>query len=330
MRRRTLSSLVSGIVRLAALAVGLSFATLAGAQSYPERPIRLLVPFPPGGGANVVARLVAQSMSASLGQPVVVENRPGSNGNLAGDVLARAAPDGYTLMIASGSLFSVNPHLYAKMSFVPFVDVVPVATLTSDELLLTENAELAPKSFPEFIEYARQAKPPLLFGSIGNGSEHHLAMELLKEEAGVPMTHVPYRGGAAAAIGVAGGEVAAMFGGGSVMSLMQAGKLRALAISGRKRSRLFPDLPPISQFYPAYDVTILQVLSAPAGTPQPILARLRAEIKAAVSLPEFEQKIVAAGSGEPFITTAEEMTARLHADDERFGKVIESAGLRVE
>jgi tripartite-type tricarboxylate transporter receptor subunit TctC len=325
-----MSWFVSWLVRTVAATGGVLFATLAVAQSYPDRPIRLLIPFPPGGGATVVARLVAQSMSESLGQPVVVENHPGSNGNLAGDVVARATPDGYTLMIASGSLFSVNPHLYGKMPFKPFVDVVPVAILTSDELLLIENVDLPPKNFPDFIEYARRAKPPLLFGSIGNGSEHHLAMELLKEAAGVPMTHVPYHGGAAAALGVMGGEVAAMFGGGSVTPMVQAGKLRALAISGRHRSKLFPDLPSISEFYPAYDVTILQVLSAPRGTPPPVLARLRAEINKAVSQPEFAQKLVAAGSGEPLVTTAEEMAARLHADDERYGKIIKSAGLRVE
>ena len=316
--------------RLAAAAFSALFATAALAQSYPDRPVHLLVPFPPGGGANFVARVLAQLLSARLGQSVVVENRPGLNGNVAGELVARAAPDGYTILESAGSLLTVNPHLYAKMPIDPFKDLLPVATITSDELLLTENPALDPQSFRDFIAYANRAKPPLLYGSIGNGSEHHLAMELLKEQAGLQMTHVPYRGGAAAALGVMGGEVAAMFGGASVTPLAQAGKLRALAISGRKRSPIFPDLPSISEIYPAYDVTIWQALFVPAATPPDIVARLRAAANAVIAQPEFAEKLAAAGSGEPFATTAEQMAALIRADDERFGRVIRASGLKVE
>jgi tripartite-type tricarboxylate transporter receptor subunit TctC len=309
---------------------GLLFATAALAQSYPDRPIRLLVAFPPGGAADIVARLLAQSLSVRFGQPVVVENRPGSNGNVAGDAAAHAAPDGYTLVLASGSLFTVNPILYAKMPLDPFKDLLPVVTVVSDELLLTENVNLPPKTFQDFVAYARAAKPPLLYGSIGNGSEHHLAMETLKEQAGFQMTHVPYRGGGPAALGVMGGEVAAMFGGGSVTSLVQAGKLRALAISGRKRSALFPDLPSISEFYPHYDVTIWQLLSVPAGTPPAIVARVRDETNVVIAQPEFAKKLAAAGAGEPYMTTPEELTARLTADSKSYGKILKGSGLQVE
>jgi tripartite-type tricarboxylate transporter receptor subunit TctC len=316
--------------RFAAAAFGVMFATAALAQSYPDRPVHLLVAFPPGGGANFVARLLAQLLSVELGQAVVVENRPGSNGNVAGEVVAHAAADGYTILQSSGSLLCVNPHLYATMPFDPFKDLLPVVTITSDELLLTENPALGPKSFHDFIDYAGRAKPPLLYGSIGNGSEHHLAMELLKEQAGIPMTHVPYRGGGPAALGVMGGEVAAMFGGGSVTPLVQAGKLRALAISGRKRSAIFPDLPSISEIYPAYDVTIWQALFVPTETRPEIVARLRAAANAAIARPEFAEKLAAGGSGEPFATTPSEMTALIRADDERFGGVIKARGLKVE
>src|SRR3984893_1067459 len=157
--------------RLAAAAFSALFATAALAQSYPGRPVHLLVPFPPGGGANFVARVLAQLLSARLGQSVVVENRPGLNGNVAGELVARAAPDGYTILESAGSLLTVNPHLYATMPIDPFKDLLPVATITSDELLLTENTALEPKSFHDFIDYAIRAQPPLLDGSIGNGSE---------------------------------------------------------------------------------------------------------------------------------------------------------------
>jgi len=317
-------------MRLGAAMVLASWATLAQAQSYPDHPIRLLVAFPPGGAADLVARLVGQSLSPRLGQPVVIENRPGSNGNFAGDLAAHAAPDGYTLLIGSSSFFSINPHLYVSMPIDPMKDLVPVATLVSNALLLTENPALAPKTFLDFIAFARATKPPLLYASIGNGSEHHLAMELLKQQAGVDMTHVPYRGGGPAAIGVMGGEVAAMFGGGSVTTLVQAGKLRALAISGRKRPKEFPDVPSISEFYPAYDVTLWQGLFAPAATPPQVLARLRSEIEAVLAEPDFAARLAKAGAGEPYPTTPDEMTRRLRADYDSYGKIIKASGLRVE
>jgi tripartite-type tricarboxylate transporter receptor subunit TctC len=318
------------LIRFAALAFGVSFATLALAQSYPNRPIRLLVAFPPGGASDLVARVVGQSLSARIGQPVVVENRPGSNGNIAGDLAARASPDGYTLLLGPSALFTINPHLYAKMTFDPLKNLTPVATLVSNELLLVENPGLKPKNFREFIEYARQAKPPLLYASIGNGSDHHLAMEFLKSQAKIQMTHVPYRGGGPAAIGVMAGEVAAMFGGGSVATLVQAGKLRALAISGRKRSPLFPDLPSISEFYPSYDVTLWQGLFAPAGTSPQIVARLRTEVKAVLGERKVVDKLAAAGAGDPSLTTPEQFAARIQADSDRYGKIIKASGLRVE
>src|SRR3984957_5633217 len=212
---------------LLALALG---AMPARAQTYPTRPIKLLVAYPPGGASDLIARLVADALAKRLGQPVVVENRAGANGNIAGEAAAHAEPDGYTLLLGPSSVFSINPHLYAKMPFDPLKDFVPIASLVQNELVLTANTQLtAGMDFKAFIEFARKSKPPLFYASIGNGSEHHLAMELLKQSAGIDLTHVPYRGGGPAALGVMSGDVAVMFGGGSVASLIQSGQLRGLA-----------------------------------------------------------------------------------------------------
>jgi tripartite-type tricarboxylate transporter receptor subunit TctC len=320
--------------RLIGIAFGCALAavgTAATAQPYPTHPIRLFVSFPPGGAADLVARVFGQALSVRLGQPVVIENRPGANGNLAGDAVAKADPDGYTLLLGPSSLFSINPHLYAKMPIDPLKDLLPVASLVSNALVLAANPALtAGKDFRGFVALARAARPPLFYASIGNGSEHHLAMELLKQQAGIDLTHVPYRGGGPAAIGVIGGDVAAMFGGGSVAPLILSGQLRGLAVSAARRTPLFPDLPAIAETYPGFEVTLWQGLFAPVGTPPEIVARLRAEASRVRVLPEVTERLAAAGAGEPLITTDAEFLARIRADYDKFGKVIRGIGARVE
>jgi tripartite-type tricarboxylate transporter receptor subunit TctC len=316
-----------GLVIVTAVAMG---AGAAWAQPYPHRPIRLLVSYPPGGAADLVARAVGLPLAARLGQPVVVENRPGSNGNLAGELVAGANPDGYTLLLGPSALFGINPHLYARMSIDPLKDLAPVASVVSNALLLAANPKLGPVDFRDFVEFARRAKPPLFYASIGNGSEHHLAMEMLKQTAGINLTHVPYKGGGPAALGVMSGDVAVMFGGGSVASLVQSGELRGLATSGRRRSPALPDLPSISELYPAYEVTLWQGLFAPVGMRPEIVARLRAEVNAVLANADVMDKLAAAGSGDPYITELPEFAARIRADYEKYGKVIADIGLRVE
>src|SRR5215468_5144986 len=318
---RIMRIVMSCLIRFALAAVLAMLASAATAQPYPTRPIRLLVSFPPGGASDLVAR--------TLGQPVVVENRPGSNGNLAGDLAAHATPDGYTLLLGPSSLFAINPHLYAKMTIDPLKDLLPVASLVSNELILAANPALpSVTDFGAFIALARSARPPLFYASIGNGSEHHLAMELLKQQAGIDLVHVPYRGGGPAAIGVMAGDVAAMFGGGSVAPLVQAGKLKGLAVSGQRRSRLLPDLPAIADVYPGYEVTIWQGLFAPVGTPPAIVARLREEVNAILAQPDVMDKL--AGSGDPYVTTLADFVARIRTDHARYGKLIKDIGLAVD
>ena len=325
-----MSVVVSALIRFALAAALAMLTSAAPGEPYPTRPIRLLVSFPPGGASDLIARTLGQPLSVRLGQPVVVENRPGSNGNLAGELAARAAPDGYALLLAPSSLLAVNPHLYAKMAIDPLKELLPVASLVVNELILAVNPALAVKDFQDFVALARAARPPLFYASIGNGSEHHLAMELLKQQAGVDLVHVPYRGGGPAAIGVMAGDIAAMFGGGSVAPLIQSGKLRGLAVTGQRRSHLLPDLPPIAEFYPGYEVTIWQGLFAPIGTPPEIVRRLREDMGAVLAQGDIAEKLAAAGSGEPYVTTVPDFLARIRSDHARYGKLIKDAGLAVD
>jgi tripartite-type tricarboxylate transporter receptor subunit TctC len=322
-----------GVVRtvLMALAAVAFTAASALAQSYPNRPIRLIVSFPPGGAVDVIARTVGAPLGERLGQQVVVDNRPGSNGNIAAEIAARSRPDGHTLFLGSDALVGVNPHIYAKMPVDPIKDFVPIATLVANMLILAVNPTVVPvNDFPGFVEFARRASPPLFYASIGNGSMHHLAMELLKQRAGVDLTHVPYRGGGPAGIAVVSGENAAMFGGGSVVPLIKSGKLKGLAVSVKTRSPTLPDLPTIDSFYPGYEVPIWQGLMAPAGTPTAIIEKLRTEVNAVLAMPEVAQRLLAAGAGEPSITTLEEFSAMIQRDHTRFVDVIRRIGLKVD
>jgi len=314
---------------LAAAAFAALLASAAMAQ-YPVRPIRLLVPNPPGGAIDITARIVGQKLAEAMGQPVVVENRAGSNGNIASEMAARAAPDGYTLLLCADSQIVINPHLYSRMPLDTLKDLTPVATLVSTQMVLTVNPSLPVKTFPEFIEYARRANPPLLYASIGNGSQHHLAMEMLKARAGIDLVHVPFKGGGPATVAVLAGEVTTMFGGNSVSGHIKAGRLRALALASSRRTAGRADLPSIGEFYPGYDVTTWLALFAPAGVPEPVLARLRGEVGRMLALPDAQAKLRAAGGLEPFITTPEEFASVIRADYAKYGKVVKDSGAKVD
>jgi tripartite-type tricarboxylate transporter receptor subunit TctC len=303
----------------------------APAQTYPNRPIRLVVGFPPGGAVDIIARIYAQGLSARLGQAVVVENKPGTGGNLASDTVAKAAPDGYTLLHGTENVFISNPHVYgARMPFDPFKDLVPVTSLVSNQIVLTVNPASPANSLREFVELARASKPPLFYASIGNGSNHHLAMELLKQHVGIDVIHVPYRGGGPAALAVLTNEVAAMFGGGSVVQTIKSGKLRGLATTGKVRNPATPELPTIDEIYPGYEALSWHGVFVPAGTPQPIVDRLRKELTEVAALPEFKQRLGDTGSGEPYVVSPEELVARIKSDYEKYGKLIRSIGMKLD
>jgi len=316
-----------------AFATALIFATLTGAtlaQTWPNRPIRVIVPFPPGGAVDLIARLYGQALTVRLGQPVVIENKPGAAGNLASDTVAKAVPDGYTLLHGADNVFISNPHVYKHMPFDPFKDLVPVSSLSSNQYVLAVHPSVPANTLREFVELARASKPPLLYASIGNGSIHHLAMEMLKQHVGIDLVHVPYRGGGPAAIGLMAGEVSAMFGGNSLVPSVHAGKVRGLASTGSVRNPATPELPAIAEVYPGYEALSWHGLFVPAGTPQPIIDRLRTEIRMVLAEPEFARRLGDAGAGQPYLTTPEEFAARMKGDYEKYGKVIRSIGLKVD
>jgi tripartite-type tricarboxylate transporter receptor subunit TctC len=322
--RSAVRGLVLGLIVL------LAGAAAAMAQSYPNRPIRIIVGYPPGGAVDLIARPYGQALSVSLGQPVVIENKPGSGSNLAGDLAAKSAPDGYTLFHGPDNVFMSNPHIYAKMPFDVFNDLVPIASLSSNQLVLAVHPSVPANNLREFVELARRTKPPLFYASIGNGSQHHLAMEMLKQHVGIELTHVPYRGGGPAAIALVAGETSAMFGGGSLVPTVHAGKVRGLASTGKVRNPATPDLPTINEIYPGYEALIWHGLFVPAGTPQPIIDKLRAEIAKVLVQPEFKKRLADSGSGEPYLSTPEEFTARIKNDYEKYGKLIRSIGVKIQ
>jgi tripartite-type tricarboxylate transporter receptor subunit TctC len=317
-------------IQAAAVALAASFATGALAQNYPERPIRILVTIPPGGAPDVAARLLGARLSETMGQPVLVENRTGANGNVAGDVVAKAAPDGYTLLLAADSLLTINPHVYARMSFDPLKDLLPVSSVASNQFFLAVNPSVKANTLQEFIELAKKTKPPLPYASGGNGSQHQLGIEMLKQRAGIDLTHVPYRGGSPAGTATVAGETMVVLAGASSAGLLRSGQLRGLATTGKRRSPAFPDLPTIGEFYPGYDVTIWLGVFAPPQTPEPIVAKLRGEIQKALGEKDLIEKLNVTGRLEPLVLPPPEFAALIREDHAKYGKLVKDVGVTAQ
>lgn len=303
----------------------------AWAQAYPNRTIRLISPIPPGGAPDLIARAIGNKLSMQMGQPVVVENRIGSNGNIAAEFVARAPADGYTLLVGMDSLFVINPYLYARGGMVDVnKELAPIATLGANQFVLSLNPEYKFNSLTEFVEFAKKAKPPLAYASGGNGSQHHLTMEMLKARAGFDMLHVPYKGGTPATTATIGGETVAMFSGTSNANLIKAGRLTALAVSGTQRSKTLPEVPTIAETYPGFDNTIWIGLFAPAGVPDGVLQRLRQEVDKALHSPDLIESFFKAGGIEPMITTRDEMLEQIKRDQAKYSKIIRELNLKVD
>jgi len=300
------------------------------AQAWPNKPIRLVVNFPPGGAADQIARSVGVPLGEALGQPVVIENRPGANGNIGADAVAKSPPDGYTLLMSSGGAFSVNPHLYTKLPFDPVKDLVPVAAAARILVFLVVRPDLPAKSVDEFVALARANPGKLTYGSPGSGSSPHIAGEMLKRAANIDIVHVPYKGAAPALTDLLGGQLDFMFDPGIGLPQVRAGKLRLLAVGSPKRSPLFPDTPTLAEAgMVGFDADSWFGFYAPAGVPADILARLNREINRALQTTAVRERITALGA-EVVALSADEFAALQRADRERFGAVVREAGIKLD
>ncbi len=294
--------------------------------AYPERPIRLIVPFPPGGAADPVARVLAQALGDRLGQAVAILNRGGAGGSLGMDEAAKATPDGYTLLLDHSGM-TYMPGLYRKLPFDPTKDFAPIVTAVSGFYVLAVGPNVPIKSVAELIAYAKANPGKLTYGSAGIGSTLHLAGELLKREAGVDILHVPYKGAGPAINGLIGGQTQMMFGPAvAILPLARAGKIRALAVTSAKRSALAPDLPAVAETLPDFDIVGWYGLAAPAGTPPAEIARLNADTNHVLQSPELIARLREL-TYEPIGGTPEEAGARIKVDVARWTKIIHDAGI---
>ncbi len=314
-----------------AFLLALGFALQCGAQPYPSRAIRIVVAFPAGGGSDLAARVVAQKLSESLGQPVVVENRVGANGSVGAEAVARAAPDGYTLVMGSNANITTNPHLMS-LAYDPMKDLAPVAMLTVNPLLLFVNPAVVPvNSFKEFLAYVKEQNGKVDYASAGNGSPAHLSGELLKLTAGIRMVHVPYKGGPPGVNDVLGGRVGVMLAAApTVLPHIRAGKLRGIATTGARRSAFAPEIPTVAESgFSDFDVVIWNALFAPSATPGAVLAKLHGEIDRILALPDTKELLLNQGAEVQTMTDAA-FRELLKVEYERWGKIIREANIKVD
>ena len=269
---------------------------IAKADTYPSRPVRLIVFYAAGGGNDIIARLMGQWLSERLGQSFVVENRPGGGGNLGTEYVARAAADGYTLLLSS-SANVVNTSLYDKLDFDFVRDIAPVASISYEPNIMVVNPSVPAKTVPEFIAYAKANPGTINFASAGIGSSQHMSGEMFKMMAGIDMTHVPFRGTAPALTSLLGGQVQVMFASmPAALPYIRADKLRALGVTIAKRSDVLPDVPSVSEFLPGFDAAVYYGIGAPINTPPEIVDRLNKEINAGLADPQFKARLVELGS----------------------------------
>jgi tripartite-type tricarboxylate transporter receptor subunit TctC len=313
----------------AAFAAGITLS--AYAQSYPTKPVRLVVPFPAGGTTDILARIIGQELSKNLKQPVVVDDRPGAGGNIGSDMVAKAAPDGYTLVMGAVGTHAINASLYKKMLYDPVKDFAPVVLVATVPNVLVVPASLRVNSVKELIAYGKANPGKLDFGSSGNGTSIHLSGELFKSMTGINMRHVPYKGSAPAVTGLLGAEVQMMFDNlPSSLPHIRVGKLKALGVTSAKRSAALPNVPTIAEAgVPGYEVTSWFGILAPKGTPPDIVAKLNGEVVKILESPETKKRILEQGA-EPVGGTPERFAALIKSEVPKWAKLVKDSGAKVD
>ena len=318
------------LLAIALMAFAATLGTAKSETNWPTRPIRIIVGFAAGGSTDVTARIVAQALSERLGQSVIVENRPGAGGNIGAETVAKADPDGYTLLLATNGTLAANPSLFRKLPFDVKKDLAPIALTAFIPNLLVVNPSVPANNITEFIAYAKANPGKLNFGSSGNGTSLHIAGELFNVLAGVNMTHVPYRGGALALTDLLGGQIQLMFEPVvEVIEQVRAGKVRALGVTTVKRSALLPDVPTIAESLPGYEITGWNGLLAPAATPSDIITRLNRATDEALHSNAIREKLAEQGS-EPAGGTSAEFGAFLDSELIKWKKLVEISGATVQ
>jgi tripartite-type tricarboxylate transporter receptor subunit TctC len=318
------------MVRLIALVL-CSFAMAAAAQEpYPSRPLRFILPFPPGGGTDILGRVIAERLAANLGQPVVTENRGGAGGNVGAEAAARSAPDGYTIVLVAPSL-AISPSLYSKLNYDPLKDFAPVSLVATVPNIMITHPSVQAQTLQEFIALARQRPGSLNFGSGGSGTSNHLAGELFNIVAGTKLVHIPYKGVNLAMQDVLSGNVHLVFIGiPAAAPHVKAGKLRALALVAPQRSAALPDVPTVAEAgLREFEVTTWYGVLAPAGTPKNIISRFNTELVKIMHSPELKEKLAATGT-DPLTSTPEEFAAYIKTEIAKWGDVIRKAGVKAD
>ena len=314
---------------LASLALAL-VASAAHAQTFPGKPIRIVIGFPPGGTIDVVTRLLAPKLSEAFGQPVVVDNRPGANGVLATDMVAKSPPDGHTIFIGTLGNLSLNPIVYSNLPFSMDKDLVPVTQVASVAFMMIANPSVPFKTVPDLIAYAKANPGKVNYSSSGNGSTPQLAGELFNTLAGVKTTHIPYKGAAPAVADLIGGQVQLSYDAvATSVPHINAGRLRGIAVTGPKRVPMLPDTPAVAETVPGYEVVNWFGMVVPAGTPREAVNRWRSEIVKAMGIPEIRDKMIGLGT-DPVGSTPEEFAAFLSAENAKWTRVVKEASIRVE
>ena len=305
------------------------FCVAAAAQPFPSKPVRIIVPFSPGGVADSSARVISDKLGARLGQSVVVENRPGASGNIGTQQVAAAAPDGYTLLLGFDGTMVVNPHVYAKLPFDTLRDFAPVTKLGDATLILVAHPSVPAKDLREFLTIAKTQN--FSYGSAGTGSTPHLAGELLAQRTGIALTHVPYKGGGQAMGDVVGGQIPLVFTAiATAQQFVRSGKLKGLGVSSARRSGSLPDVPTfVESGLEGFVVDSWVGILAPAKTPPPVVARLQKEIAAVLAEPETRERYATLGI-EPVANAPEQFAEQIRADLARWEKVVRQAGIRIE